>query len=242
MNLLNRIIDSLELRENKRVSSLLVILTGIFISAYVVSNIVASKSILLFGWTVNGAPLSIASSFVVFPITYIISDIFSEVYGYAWSRKISWIAFFVNLLMVGLISLTARLPGTDAAFDAAYGSVLSSSFRIVLASQFAFMVGDLLNDLIFRSLKKRDARKTNFSFLCRSILSSLAGEILDSLIFLPLLYLAIGGFGTIITDAWQFLVIVCVQGAVKTAVELIGAPLELAAVNWVKRVEQAEER
>lgn len=240
MSTFDRIINSLELRENKKVSSLLVILSSVFISAFVVSNIVAAKSVLLFGWEVNGAPLSIASSFVVFPITYMISDIFSEVYGYAWSRKISWIAFFINLLMVGLISLTTILPGTDSVFDDAFGTVLSSSFGIVLASQFAFMVGDLLNDLIFRSMKNKDSKHTNFSFICRSIFSSLAGEILDSLVFLPLLYLAIHGFGTIVTSFGQFIVIVCFQGILKTAVEIIGAPLEIAAVNWVKKVEQIE--
>lgn len=241
MKIFDRISNSLELRENKKVSSLLAILTSIFIAAFVVSNIVAAKSVLLFDWTVAGAPLSIASSFLVFPITYIISDIFSEVYGYAWSRKISWIAFFVNLIMVGLIFLTTLLPGTSQEFDEAYSTVLSSSFGIVLASQFAFLIGDLLNDLIFRSMKRRDRRRNNFSFLKRSITSSLAGEILDSLVFLPLLYLAIGGFGNIITSFPQFIAIVCFQGFLKTAVEIIGAPLEVTIVNWVKRVEKMEE-
>ncbi len=241
MKIFDRISNSLELRENKKVSSLLAILTSIFIAAFVVSNIVAAKSVLLFDWTVAGAPLSIASSFLVFPITYIISDIFSEVYGYAWSRKISWIAFFVNLIMVGLIFLTTLLPGTSQEFDEAYSTVLSSSFGIVLASQFAFLIGDLLNDLIFRSMKRRDRRRNNFSFLKRSITSSLAGEILDSLVFLPLLYLAIGGFGNIITSFPQFIAIVCFQGFLKTAVEIVGAPLEITIVNWVKRVENMGE-
>lgn len=87
-----KIATSLELNIHRKMSPLFLILSIISVASLLISNIVATKSIILFGWQIHGLPLSIASSFVVFPFTYITSDIFSEVYGYAWSRKISWIS------------------------------------------------------------------------------------------------------------------------------------------------------
>lgn len=237
--LFGRVIDSLELNVHKKMSPLFLILCVLSVSALLISNIVASKSIALFGWTVDGFPLSMAASFVVFPFTYIISDVFSEIYGYAWSRKISWISFFANLFMVGILELVIAMPGVDEAYSEQFSNVLGSSFGVLFASLTAFMVGDLFNDIIFSKMKKADKQGTNFFFLLRSILSSLAGEIADSLVFLPLLYLFIGGYGSIIQSFAQLMTIIVIQGTLKTCVELILCPLTLRVV---KRVKQYEDR
>lgn len=235
---IKKIIDSLELKEHKRMTPLFIILAIISVAALLVSNVVAVKSVALFGWEVDGFPLSVAASFVVFPFTYIISDIFSEIYGYAWSRKISWIAFFANLFMVGIFELVILMPGVDEALSGEMKDVLGSSLGILAASLTAYMCGDLLNDLVFRKMKKIDKKGSNAAFIFRSILSSLCGEILDSLVFLPLLYLAIGGYGTIIRSFWQLMVIVVFQGVLKTCVELVLSPVEVLIVNGVRKYEK----
>ena len=234
--LIRRAIDSLELQDN----SVTVVFAGlivVYVAGLIVSNVVAVKSFAVFNWQVGGNPLSIAASVVVFPLTYIISDIVSEVYGYAWSRKISWLAFLVNMLMVLFITITIKIPGTDPAFDESYASILGSSFKIVMASQFAFLIGDFINDIIFRTMKNRDHGNRILRFVNRSLLSSLGGELTDSFVFLPLLYLAIGGYGTIIKSLPQFLTIVVIQAVLKTCVELIFSPLEVFIVNRVKKAE-----
>lgn len=233
-----KIATSLELNIHRKMSPLFLILSIISVASLLISNIVATKSIILFGWQIHGLPLSIASSFVVFPFTYITSDIFSEVYGYAWSRKISWISFFVNLFMVGIIELVIAMPGIDSAFSAEFADVLGSSFGVLFASLTAYMCGDLINDLTFKDMKSKDKHGTNITFIHRSILSSLCGEIVDSMVFLPLLYAFIGGYGTIIQSAFQLFAIVVIQGSLKTFVELFLSPIVAHIVNKIKHYEQ----
>lgn len=239
--LFNNIVNSLELNVHKKMSPLFIILSILSVTSLIVSNIVAAKSVSLFNWQVDGFNLSIASSFIVFPFTYIISDLFSEIYGYAWSRKISWISFFADLFMVGIIELTILMPGVDETFSVEYENVLGSSLGILAASLIAYMCGDLLNDIVFKRLKARDKYDTNFSFIFRSIVSSLCGEIMDSLVFLPLLYLAINGYGTIIQSFSQLITIVVIQGVLKTCFELVLSPLSVFITNKVKKYEKSLE-
>ena len=230
---------SLELDKHTKMSPLFVVLCVFSVASLLISNIVATKSIGLFGWQVQGFSLSIAASFVVFPFTYIISDLFSEVYGYAWSRKISWLSFFTNLFMVGILELVIIMPGVDEAYSIEFADVLGSSLGVLFASLTAYMCGDLLNDIIFQKMKSQDKTGTDAAFIIRSILSSLCGEIVDSLVFLPLLYLFIGGYGTIIQSGLQLLAIVLIQGVLKTCVELVFCPIEIKIVKLVKRYEAA---
>lgn len=236
---IKKIYDSLELSIHKKMSPLFIILSVLSVSALLISNIVATKSIALFDWKVQGFQLSIASSFIVFPFTYIVSDLFSEVYGYAWSRKISWIAFFANLFMVGIIELVIAMPGVDTEFSAQFANVLGSSFGVLFASLTAFMCGDLVNDIVFHDMKKADKKNNDVSFVHRSLLSSLCGEIIDSMVFLPLLYLFIGGYGPIIQSFVQLITIILIQGTLKTCVEVILSPLVVFIVKKVKAYEEA---
>ena len=234
-----RISESLELKIHQKMSPLFLLLAVTSVTALLISNVVATKSIVLFGWAIGGLPLSIAASFVVFPFTYISSDIFSEVYGYAWSRKISWISFFANLFMVGIFELVIAMPGVDEGYSAEFADVLGSSFGVLFASLTAYMCGDLVNDLIFKKMKSGDMRNTDGTFIKRSLISSFCGEIIDSSVFLPLLYLFIGGYGTIIQSGYQLIAIVVIQGALKTVVEVILSPLVAAIVKKIKNYEQS---
>ncbi len=218
-------------------SEVFTIVASVSVVSLLISNVVANKSIDLFGWTVAGQRLTIAASFVVFPFTYIASDIFSEVYGYAWSRKISWIALFANVFMILSFKLVTLLPGIDLATSDAFEKVCDSTPGIVFASLTAFMAGDLLNDLVFAKMKKRDKSGKISAFAVRSILSSLCGELVDCAIFLPLLYLFIGGYGTIITSVFQIIVIIIIQALLKTAVEIVLCPLSALITRKIKAYE-----
>lgn len=240
MKVFRKIIGSLELGKKERVSSVFVIVAILSVVSLLISNVVANKSIELFGWTVAGQKLSIAASFVVFPFTYIASDIFSEVYGYAWSRKISWISLFANIFMILIFKLVTVMPGMDSATSEAFAIVCDSTPGIVFASLTAFMLGDLLNDLVFAKMKAHDATGKVSAFAFRSILSSLCGEIVDCLVFLPLLYLFIDGYGTIITNVFQLLVIILIQAFLKTLVELVLFPLSAFLIGRIKSYEGKE--
>lgn len=240
MSVVNRIINSLELGKKEKMSGVFIVVAILSVVSLLISNVVANKSIVLFGWTVAGQKLSVAASFVVFPFTYIASDIFSEVYGYAWSRKISWIALFANVFMILCFKLVTVMPGIDSATSDAFAIVCDSTPGIVFASLTAFMAGDLLNDLVFAKMKAHDSTGKVSAFALRSIVSSLCGEIVDCLVFLPLLYYFIHGYGTIITSVYQLLAIILIQALLKTFVELILFPLSVLVIGKIKTYEKAD--
>lgn len=238
LSVVKRMIGSLELGKREKMSGVFMIVAILSVVSLLISNVVANKSIELFGWTVAGQKLSIAASFVVFPFTYIASDIFSEVYGYSWSRKISWIALFANVFMILCFKLVTVMPGMDSATSEAFSVVCDSTPGIVFASLTAFMIGDLLNDLVFARMKARDATGKVSAFALRSILSSLCGEIVDCTVFLPLLYYFINGYGTIITSIFQLLTIILIQALLKTLVELVLFPLSAFVIGKIKAYEE----
>ena len=237
MIVIRKIIASLEIGKREKMSGVFMMVAILSVVSLLISNVVANKSIELFGWTVAGQKLSVAASFVVFPFTYIVSDVFSEVYGYAWSRKISWIALFANVFMILCFKLVTVMPGMDSATSEAFAVVCDSTPGIVFASLTAFMAGDLMNDLIFAGMKRRDTTGRVSAFAFRSILSSLCGELVDCTVFLPLLYLFIHGYGTIITSVYQLIVIIVIQALLKTAVELVIFPISALIVGKIKAYE-----
>lgn len=162
-----------------------IILTVLFVSCFLISNILAVKQIQLpFGITMT-------SAVYIFPIVYILSDVFSEVYGYKWSRMTCYMAFAMNILMVVFFELAiiTKAPAYYTMSDAVK-SVLGSSFRTLVASLTAYVAGDFVNDVVFREMKKRHKGEMK-GFGLRAILSSLCGEIVDSSIFIPIAFIGL---------------------------------------------------
>ena len=166
----------------KTISKTQTYLTVLYVTALIVSNIVAAKQFLLpFGITMTGA-------IIVFPITYILSDLFSEVYGYKWSRITCYLGFAMNVFMVLVFQAAIATPAPDYWMNQeAFQTVLGSTPRILAASLLAFVVGDLVNDKVFRRMKKKYEGMKGFAW--RAIASSFCGEIVDSAIFIPLAFI-----------------------------------------------------
>lgn len=195
-----------------KASFLQVCLTILFVSAMLISNVITSKQIQFpFGITMTGA-------IVIFPVTYILSDVFSEVYGYKWSRVTCYFAFSMNLLMVLVFSLVIATPAPSYwTNQEAFATVLGSTPRVMGASLLAYVVGDFVNDRVFRKMKEKHANELK-GFGWRAIISSLIGELCDSLVFIPLAFLGQMPFETLCT------MVVC-QVLLKTAYEIIVLPL-----------------
>lgn len=209
----------------KRISLLQLCLTTLFVVALVISNIITSKQVLLpFGITMTGAVF-------IFPITYILSDLFSEVYGYRWSRISCYLAFAANLFAVLVFSLVIATPAPDYWNNqAAYEVVLGNTPRVLAASMLAFLIGDLVNDKVFKRLKDNHPNDhKGFGF--RAILSSFLGELVDSLIFLPLAFLGQMPLVTLATMT------VC-QVLIKTGYEVVILPLTRYVVGIVSKYER----
>lgn len=208
----------------KKISELQMVLTLLFVSCLLISNIITSKQVLLpFNITMTGAVF-------IFPITYILSDVFSEVYGYRWSRITCYLAFAMNLLMVIVFSLVIKTPAPSYwTNQEAFQTVLGNTPRILFASLLAFVIGDLVNDKVFRRMKKRHLNELK-GFGWRAILSSVMGELVDSMIFLPIAFLGQMPIMTLV-------VMTIMQVLIKTGYEVVVLPITILVAKKVIKAE-----
>ena len=168
---------------NKRFSTVQMFLTVFFVVTLVASNIIASKQIALpFGITMPAAV-------ILFPITYILSDLFSEVYGYKWSRITNYIGIVMNLFVVSTFLIAIALPTPSFyGLQEAFSAVLGSTPRMLIASTLGLYIGDLANDVVFKKMKTKH-NNSHKGFKKRAIVSSIVGQFGDSLVFVPIAFL-----------------------------------------------------
>lgn len=192
-----------------------------------ISNVIASKQVLLpFDIVMTGAVF-------IFPITYILSDVFSEVYGYRWSRLTAYMAFAANLFMVIVFSLVIITPAPSFwTHQEAFQTVLGNTPRILIASLSAFMIGDFINDRVFKKMKEKHP-SSHKGFGWRAIISSFVGEVVDSLVFLPIAFL-----GQMPMN--DLAVMLIVQVLIKTGYEIVILPVTYKVVHMVSKYEQSQ--
>jgi uncharacterized integral membrane protein (TIGR00697 family) len=202
-------------------SGLYVLLSIFYVTALNIANIVAVKQ-------VQFGTLMVTAGQLVFPIVYILSDIFSEVYGYRESRRVAWIAFAMNIFMALVFNLTIVLPHPSWwENNEEFALILGSVPRIVVASLVAFQVGDWLNDIIFQKMKGRHGDRL---FWLRAIVSSIFGEAVDSCLFF-----AIALIGTMPISALPIFVVSGVS--IKCFYELLVLPFTSWLIVVIKRKE-----
>ncbi|MDR0517114.1 MAG: queuosine precursor transporter [Fibromonadaceae bacterium] len=197
-------------------------LCTLFVTAMLISNVIALKMISI-------GPLIVPAAVIIFPVTYILSDVFNEVYGYRATRRTAWYAFGANLLMVVIFKLAIVLPGApfwSAEAQKSFEETLGGTWRILLASLTAYMVGDLVNDVIFKKMKERHGEK---KFSLRSIFSSMIGVAIDSFVFITIAFWG--------TPLFSYAVIPS-QWSIKILYEIILLPLTIFAVKKIKQAEK----
>ena len=181
------------MQKNEKHSSLKLLLTIIFVSCLIVSNIIAGKQIQL------PFDLVMPAAVIIFPITYILSDIFSEVYGYRWSRITNYIGLTMNLFAVIVFAIAITIPAPPFYENQeAFKIILGNTPRILFASTLGLWVGDYLNDNVFRVMKKKH-QSSHKNYGVRAILSSLVGQIGDSLVFIPIAFYGVMPVDVMIT-------------------------------------------
>jgi len=144
------------------------------------SNLFATK-IFSLGWGVN-----LPGAVVIFPISYILNDCLTEVWGYRKARLVIWTAFAANLFVVLVGQAVVWLP--SASFwegGEHFDYMFNMAPRVAFASLLAFLAGSTMNSLVLSKMKVADNGRR---FGLRAILSSVAGELLDSLIFMPIAF------------------------------------------------------
>ncbi len=198
-----------------------ILITALFVTCLITANIIAVK---LF----NLAGLVLPAGVIIFPLTYILGDVLTEVYGYRQARPVIWLGFACNLVVVAAVWIGGLLPAASYwTYQAAYEAVLGYTPRLLLASLVAYLVGEFANAFVLAKLKI--ATQGRWLWL-RTIGSTLVGQGLDSAIFMTLAFagpIPAGGLvGAIITQ-WLF----------KSAYEALATPVVYAVVNFLKAVE-----
>jgi len=205
-----------------------------FVAVLLISNIASSAKIIDWGVSVGGLRLAFDAGTLLFPISYIFGDVLTEVYGYAYGRRVIWVGFALSALMGLTLWLVARLPGEanwqaaagQDAYDAILGGV--SSGGIIVASLIAYLAGEFGNSLVLAKLKV--ATQGRFLWI-RTIGSTLVGQVIDTTIFV-LIAAALGVF------PWAAALSIVVANYVfKVLVEALFTPVTYRVVARLKHTE-----
>ena len=151
----------------------------IFVGMLLTANIIGEKP-LLFGSIILPAGL------LLFPITYLLGDVLTEVYGFAASRRVIWMGMICNLFMAFMCWIAISLPALDSwEKTEAYAQILSSSSRLMVISVFTYFMGELTNAYIVSKLK---VRMQGRFFWARALCGSWIGEGIETGLFIPLAF------------------------------------------------------
>ena len=181
----------------------------------------------------NGVQWSFGAGVLFFPVSYIIGDVLTEIYGYANARRVIWTGFAALLFMAFMAAVVVALPpAAEWPGQEAYEFVFGNSWRIVLASMVAFWAGEFANSFVLARMKVWTRGRLLWT---RTIGSTVVGQGLDSLIFYPLAFYGLAGWP--IEQLWQ---IVISQWLIKTAWEALLTPVTYLVVGFLKRREGVE--
>ena len=208
-------------QHESRYSSFFVAVAALFVTCLVISNVIAVKLVMVQG-------LVLPAGIVVFPLSYLLADVLTEVYGYRAARRVIWLGFFCNLLAVIAIWVGGLLPAAPF-WDgtSAYERILGATPRILAASFAAYLVGEFANTMIMSRLKLAMAGRHLWA---RAIASTLIGQGLDSAIFITIAFWGLMPFPILLGA-------VVTQWLVKSAYEALATPLTYAMVGFLKRRE-----
>ncbi|OYW45471.1 MAG: hypothetical protein B7Z08_12490 [Sphingomonadales bacterium 32-68-7] len=200
-----------------------------FVAILLLSNIIgASKPSYLV--LPDGSQWAFGAGVLFFPISYVIGDVLTEVYGYANARRVIWTGFAALAFMAVMAAVVVALPPAEGwPGQDAYEFVFGNSWRIVLASMVAFWAGEFANSFVLARLKVKTGGR---HLWLRTIGSTFVGQGLDSLIFYPLAFYGLAGWP--IEQLWQ---VVLSQWLIKTAWEALLTPVTYLVVGFLKRRE-----
>jgi uncharacterized integral membrane protein (TIGR00697 family) len=204
-------------------------LVAIFTGLVLISNVSATKGI-AFGPIIGDWSLITDGGFIVFPLTYVIGDVLSEVYGFKATRRAIYIAFVMEAIAAFTFWVTAYLPAADFYTNqAAFEAVVKPFTQLIIAGLAGFIVGQTLNAWVVVKIKARTKEKHLWA---RLIGSTIVGEFADTVVFCAIAAGAIG-----ISTWGDFLTYVALGWVYKTVVEIIVLPITYRVIAYIKRRE-----
>jgi len=197
------------------------LLLAAFVAVLLISNLVGQKICAI-------GPFRIAGAQLLFPITYIFGDVFTEVYGYAASRRAIWAGFFASGLLAIMGEITVALPpAPDWPNQQAFATVFHFIPRLVIASLLAFWCGEFANSFVMAKMKLLTRGRHLWT---RTVGSTVVGQAVDTVVVMVVAFAGTVHFTSIVN--------LIVSGYLgKVAYEVIATPLTYAVVNGLKRAE-----
>jgi uncharacterized integral membrane protein (TIGR00697 family) len=209
----------MEKKKEQKISVLFMFYSVLFCVCLITANVLETKQISL-------GPANMTAGLIVFPVSYIINDVVCEVWGYSRTRLLIWLGFAMNFMFVLFGAVADWIPGAPY-WDGEEGfhQIFGLAPRIAGASFLAFLAGSFINAYVMSKMKLSSDGK-NFSY--RAVMSTVFGELTDSIIFFPL---ALGG-----VIPWEEMPsLVITQVTLKTLYEIIVLPVTIRVVNFTKK-------
>ena len=208
-----------KLKDNQRISVLFMFYGILFCVCLITANVLETKQI-------SFGPANMTAGLIVFPVSYIINDVVCEVWGYRRTRLLIWLGFAMNFLFVVFGAIADWIPGASYWHgEEGFHQIFGLAPRIAGASFLAFLAGSFMNAYVMSKMKLNSNGK-NFS--ARAVMSTIWGELTDSIIFFPL---ALGG-----VIPWEEMPsLVITQVTLKTVYEIIALPVTIRVVNFTKK-------
>ena len=198
-----------------------------FVTVLLLSNVIGANKLAVVDLPWIG-PWPFGAGILFFPISYVIGDILTEVYGFARARRCIWAGFAALLFMAFMSWVVVALPPADTWHgQAAYEQIFGQVPRIVFASMVAFWAGEFVNSYVLARMKVWTAGRHLWS---RTIGSTVVGQGVDSLIFYPLAFWGVWDDSTLLT-------VLLTQWALKVGWEVLLTPVTYAVVGFLKRRE-----
>ncbi len=203
------------------VSHRFVVVAAFFVTCLITANIIIVKQISIAG-------VVLPAAIIIFPLSYIIGDVLTEVYGYQQARRVIWLGFLCNLVAVVAIWLAKILPGAPV-FEAqqAYERILGSTPRFLVASFLAYLAGEFTNSIVLSRMKVWTRGRWLWT---RTIGSTLVGQGVDTVVVLTIAFAGVlpaAVLGTMVLSHWL----------VKVVYEVVATPFTYLIVGYLKRRE-----
>ncbi len=210
--------------EKATVSRLFACLMGVYITCLLLSNLIAGKMMAL-------GSVTLPAAVILFPITYILGDVFTEIYGYKNMRTVIWMGFACSAFAVIIYMITIALPHPDFwGNQEAFATVLGTTPRVFAASLVGYLFGEFSNSMILSKLKVKTQGK---NLWMRTISSTIVGEAFDTVIFISISF-----WGTMPTET--LLQMMLFQYLFKVCYEIIFTPVTYTVVRKLKKMEDMD--
>lgn len=206
--------------KNPTKTSLFPILCAVFCACLLISNILAAKTFTL------TEQIILPCAVIIFPIVYIVNDVLAEIYGFKKARQVIFLGFLLNLLAVISYNIAILLPApVFYTGSEAFATILGNTFRVLVASFLAYLLGSLINSYTMVRLKEKAEKYLFF----RCIFSTLLGEGTDALLFISIAF-----YGTMPLTA--LITMIIAQALFKTGYEIVIYPVTRKVITSIRKL------